>query len=89
MKIFDAIVVGAGPAGAMAGNFLARAGLDVLLIEKSRFPRRKVCGGGLTHRAYKEIPFEIQSIIHQSVSWGMVGFRGHKITTINHNQPVA
>ena len=89
MKIFDAVIVGAGPAGSMTGYFLAKAGLDVLLIEKSHFPRRKVCGGGLTHRAYREIPFSIDSVIHSSVSWGMIGFRGRKITTIKCDQPVA
>lgn len=41
---FDAIVVGAGPAGATAAILLARAGWSVALIEKQSFPRRKVCG---------------------------------------------
>ncbi|MGH3290479.1 MAG: FAD-dependent oxidoreductase, partial [Trebonia sp.] len=38
----DVIVVGAGPAGSTAAYYLAQAGLNVLLIEKSRFPRDKV-----------------------------------------------
>ena len=42
--VFDAIIVGAGPAGASAAILLARAGWNVLLIEKQLFPRRKVCG---------------------------------------------
>ena len=41
---FDAVVVGAGPAGASAAILLARAGWHVALVEKARFPRRKVCG---------------------------------------------
>ncbi len=41
---FDAIVMGAGPAGSTAATLLARAGWSVALVEKQRFPRRKVCG---------------------------------------------
>jgi flavin-dependent dehydrogenase len=41
---FDAIIVGGGPAGAVAAITLARAGWTVALVEKRRFPRRKVCG---------------------------------------------
>ena len=44
MKRVDALVIGAGPAGATAALALARGGLSVLLVEKSAFPRRKVCG---------------------------------------------
>jgi len=48
-------VVGAGPAGSSAAFYLATAGLDVLLLEKSSFPREKVCGDGLTPRAVKAL----------------------------------
>jgi menaquinone-9 beta-reductase len=51
----DVIVVGAGPSGATTAYYLAQAGLDVLLVEKARFPRDKVCGDGLTPRAVKAL----------------------------------
>ena len=51
----DVIVVGAGPSGATTAYYLAQAGLDVLLIEKARFPRDKVCGDGLTPRAVRAL----------------------------------
>ncbi|MEM7811776.1 MAG: FAD-dependent monooxygenase [Planctomycetota bacterium] len=48
---YDAVVVGSGPAGAVAALGLARAGLSVLLVEKKTFPRPKVCGGCLSGNA--------------------------------------
>ncbi len=48
---FDAIVLGAGPAGSTAARHLARSGARVLLADKALFPRDKPCGGGVTFRA--------------------------------------
>ena len=56
--IFDVAVVGAGPAGSTAAAKLGQAGLRVLLLEKAKsFPREKPCGGGITARALKRLPF--------------------------------
>jgi flavin-dependent dehydrogenase len=52
---WDAIVVGAGPAGAMAALVSARLGLQTLLIDRSAFPRDKVCGGCLNVAALSEL----------------------------------
>ncbi len=49
------LVVGGGPAGTAAGLWLARAGHDVLLVEKKTFPREKTCGDGLTPRAILQL----------------------------------
>jgi len=51
----DVVVVGAGPAGATVAYHLAQAGVDVALLEKTAFPREKVCGDGLTPRAVKSL----------------------------------
>jgi flavin-dependent dehydrogenase len=42
--IHDVIVSGAGPAGSLAAMLLARAGARVLLVDRARFPRHKLCG---------------------------------------------
>jgi menaquinone-9 beta-reductase len=49
------LIVGAGPAGSTAAYYLAQAGVDVTVLEKTSFPREKVCGDGLTPRAVREI----------------------------------
>src|ERR1700694_3002197 len=44
MEKFDVAVVGAGPAGSTCAAFCAQAGLRVLVFEREKFPREKVCG---------------------------------------------
>lgn len=52
---YDVLVVGGGPAGAATGYWLARAGHDVLVVERKAFPREKTCGDGLTPRAVHQL----------------------------------
>ncbi len=72
----DVIVVGAGPGGSATATHLARRGLDVLLLEKTEFPREKVCGDGLTPRATKQL---IRLGIDTSVEAGWLHNKGLRI----------
>jgi geranylgeranyl reductase family protein len=78
----EVIVVGAGPAGSTAANYLARSGLDVLLLEKSTFPREKVCGDGLTPRGVKQL---IDLGIDTREEAGWLHNRGLRVITAHHN----
>ena len=49
-KTYQAIVIGAGPAGSSAALTMARAGLDVALVERGTFPGEKNMFGGILHR---------------------------------------
>ena len=67
MERFDALIVGAGPAGSTAAFHLARGGARVLLADKARFPRDKPCGGGVTVRAAHLLPFSIAPVVEDEV----------------------
>jgi geranylgeranyl reductase family protein len=64
---YDAIVVGAGPAGSATAIRLARGGARVLLADRAPFPRDKPCGGGLTGRAVRELPVDVAPVIEDVV----------------------
>jgi geranylgeranyl reductase family protein len=64
---YDAAVIGAGPAGSIAAYRLARAGARVLLVDKARFPRDKPCGGGVTLRAVRLLPFSLEPVVEDVI----------------------
>ena len=72
----DVIVVGAGPGGSAAAYHMARHGLRVLLLEKTEFPREKVCGDGLTPRATRQL---IRMGIDTSEKAGWLHNRGLRV----------
>jgi geranylgeranyl reductase family protein len=68
MERFDVAIVGAGPAGSTTAYRLARARARVLLIDKARFPRDKPCGGGLTMRAVRQLPFSVEPVVEDRIT---------------------
>jgi geranylgeranyl reductase family protein len=71
---FDAIVVGAGPAGSTAAYRLSSAGARVLLVDRERFPRDKPCGGGLTFRAVRQLPVSVDAVVEDVVDRIELGY---------------
>jgi geranylgeranyl reductase family protein len=63
----DVIIAGAGPAGSLAAYELAVLGVPVLILEKSQFPRYKVCGAGLTYKILREIPFDVSPVLETQI----------------------
>jgi geranylgeranyl reductase family protein len=75
MERFDAIVVGAGPAGSTFAYRIASAGANVLLLDRARFPRDKPCGGGLTGRAVRLLPEPVDAVVEDRAA--RVRLRAH------------
>ena len=67
VSAFDVGIVGAGPAGSSAAYRLARAGARVLLVDKAVFPRDKPCGGGVTLRAARLLPFSLEPVVEDRI----------------------
>ena len=67
MEEFDALVIGAGPAGSSTAIHLARGGARVLLVDRSPFPRSKPCGGGLTARAVRQSPVDPAPVVEHLI----------------------
>ena len=89
MAAHDVAIVGAGPAGSTAAYHLATAGASVLLLDKATFPRDKPCGGGVTGRAARQLPFSIAPVVEDVVDRMDCGLRYRSHVTRRARAPLA
>ncbi len=75
MTEYDAIVIGAGPAGSTAARLLARSGAKVIMLDRASFPRDKPCGGGVTIQAANELDIALTPVIERTITKAQVSFR--------------
>jgi geranylgeranyl reductase family protein len=75
MDACDALIVGAGPGGSTCARMLERAGLDCVILDKSTFPRDKVCGGWITPAVLEEIELDSTAYASHRVFQPITGFR--------------
>ena len=77
---YEAVAVGAGPAGCSAAIHLKKLGVDVLLLDKSIFPRDKICGDGIPLKCFpllEELGIKGQVLLDQ----------GYPIRQLNIHSP--
>jgi geranylgeranyl reductase family protein len=89
MESYDVAVIGGGPAGSTAAYHLATAGASVLLLDKATFPRDKPCGGGVTGRAARQLPFSIAPVVEDVVDRMECGLRYGNHVTRRAGTPLA
>jgi flavin-dependent dehydrogenase len=85
---YDAIVVGAGPAGSTLARVLARSGVRVLLLDRASFPRDKPCGGGVSLRAASLLGLDLSSVTEQTIFDVRVSYRLGKVFRHRYPQPL-
>ncbi len=62
--LYDAVIIGAGPAGAHCAGLLAQKGYKVILCEQEKLPRQKTCGGAIPKTVFQKLPFSANSLTH-------------------------
>ncbi|MGH9717706.1 MAG: NAD(P)/FAD-dependent oxidoreductase [Candidatus Acidiferrales bacterium] len=93
MDACDALIVGGGPAGSACAWALRRAGLDVAIIDRSTFPRNKVCGGWITPAVLQELQIDPNEYGKKRVLQPLTGFLtgrigGQEVRT-DYGEPVS
>jgi geranylgeranyl reductase family protein len=91
--IYDVVIVGGGPAGSTSGYILSKAGLKVIIVDKARFPRQKLCAGLLTQKTIRLVcslfsetvdSLRKKNIINFESSYFEVFFRNRCIAKKHH-----
>ena len=85
-KTYDAIICGGGPAGSSAALSLARSGRSVLVLDRARFPRPKLCGGLLTWKSVRLLEALFRETTDSLTEAGAINFTSDRfaIRTFSH-----
>lgn len=75
MDTCDVLIVGGGPAGSSCAKQLVEAGLDVVVLDKSQFPRDKVCAGWITPAVVEELEIDLSDYRRSYVCQDIQAFR--------------
>jgi geranylgeranyl reductase family protein len=88
MERWDAMVVGAGPAGCAAAYDLAAGGHAVLLLDRAEFPRPKACAGGLTRKALRALRYPVDPVIRKRIARIVVESPAGETATLRSREAV-
>jgi menaquinone-9 beta-reductase len=89
----DVLILGGGPAGSTCARLLVRAGLDVIVMDKSPFPRDKVCAGWITPQVVEELALDLEDYrrtrVLQPITSFISGLGEHTATAVEYRRIVS
>jgi geranylgeranyl reductase family protein len=89
----DVLIIGGGPAGSTCARLLKRAGLDVLVMDKSEFPRDKVCAGWITPQVVAELDIDLEDYrrarVLQPITSFISGLGERTATAVDYQRTVS
>jgi flavin-dependent dehydrogenase len=93
MRGYDAVVVGGGPAGSTCARDLTRAGAQVVVIDRARFPRDKCCAGWITPHVVRALDLDVGDYARHRTIQTITGFAtsaiGHPEVTTSYNRAIS
>ena len=69
MRSVEVLIIGGGPAGSSAAWKLRRAGREVLVLDRERFPRLKLCAGWITPEAVQDLGMDVRAYPHSLITY--------------------
>lgn len=79
-ELFDVIIIGCGPAGNKLAYSLGIKGLKILLLDKAKLPRDKICGGGISRKTIEKIGYSIDEVIEKKIIGSYLTFKSEVFT---------
>ncbi len=93
MEVCDVLIVGGGPAGSTCARVLREAGLDVLILDKSQFPRDKVCAGWITPEVVETLELDLDDYARgrtfQPIRRFLTGMLGGRAVVTDYGRAVS
>ena len=85
---YQAIVIGAGPAGSTLAYELAKRGIEVAVLEKQRLPRYKCCAGGASAGTAKLLGADLEDLAEDTITEAAISFRGNSPFRGHYSSPI-
>jgi geranylgeranyl reductase family protein len=89
MNFYDLVVVGGGPAGSSTAFHASKRGLKVLILEKKKVPRFKLCAGCISERISPYLPAGWEKLVLNRISSGVLGYAGTESFEVPAEEPIA